>query len=51
MSQTFDPTLMTSISVHVQGNMCRSLHACVCACVWLQLAADSDMTNEGLGQK
>lgn len=47
MRQTFDPALMTSIPVHVQEYMWLR----VCVCVRLQLAADSDMTNEGSGQK
>lgn len=47
MRPTFDLSLMTSIPVHVQ----EYVRLCVCVCVSLQLAADSDMTNEGSGQK
>lgn len=51
MRQTFDLALMTSIPVHVQQyvQVCVCVYVCVYVC--LQLAADSDMTNEGLGQK
>ena len=57
MRQTFDLALMTSIPVQVLDTrggcvyMCVFLCVCVHASVCLQLAADSDMTNEGSGQK